>query len=44
MAKYKLEEIFDLQMGKNPSRNTLEYWNTCHNKWISIGDLKSIPK
>jgi len=44
MAKYKLEEIFDLQMGKTPSRNTPEYWNTCDNKWISIGDLTHTGK
>ena len=39
MAKYKLEDIFDLQMGKTPSRDNPEYWNTCDNKWISISDL-----
>ena len=44
MAKYKLEEIFDLQMGKTPSRNTPEYLNTCDNKWISIGDLTHTGK
>ncbi|MBR1702841.1 MAG: restriction endonuclease subunit S [Lachnospiraceae bacterium] len=44
MAKYKLEDIFDLQMGKTPSRNNSEYWNTCDNKWISIGDLSQAGK
>ena len=44
MARYKLEDIFDLQMGKTPSRNNLEYWNTCDNKWISIGDLTQAGK
>ncbi len=44
MAKYKLEDIFDLQMGKTPSRNNPEYWNTCDNKWISIGDLTQAGK
>ena len=44
MAKYKLEDIFDLQMGKTPSRNNSEYWNTCDNKWISIGDLTQAGK
>ena len=44
MSKYKLEEIFDLQMGKTPSRNTLKFWNTCDNKWISIGDLTHTGK
>ena len=42
--KYKLEELFELQMGKTPSRNNLEYWNTCENKWISIGDLSKCGK
>ena len=44
MTRYKLEDIFDLQMGKTPSRNNLEYWNTCDNKWISIGDLTQAEK
>lgn len=37
--KYKLKDIFDLQMGKTPSRNNIEYWNTKDFKWISISDL-----
>lgn len=37
--KYKLKDIFDLQMGKTPSRNNTEYWNTKDFKWISIADL-----
>ena len=37
--KYKLKDIFDLQMGKTPSRNNSEYWNTEDYKWISIADL-----
>lgn len=36
---YKLSELFDLQMGKTPSRNNASYWNSKENKWISIGDL-----
>ncbi len=42
--KYKLSEIFDLQMGKTPSRNNLEYWGITDNKWISIGDLSQAGK
>ncbi len=42
--KYKLEELFDLQMGKTPSRNSTDYWNTNDNKWISIGDLSQTGK
>ena len=37
--KYKLKDIFDLQMGKTPSRNNPTYWNTEDYKWISIADL-----
>ena len=44
MARYKLEDIFDLQMGKTPSRNNPEYWSTCDNRWISIGDLTQAGK
>ena len=37
--RYKLSELFDLQMGKTPSRNNTSYWNSKDNKWISIADL-----
>ena len=42
--KYKLEDLFDLQMGKTPARNNPEYWNSADNKWISIGDLSKCGK
>ena len=42
--KYKLEDLFDLQMGKTPARNNPEYWNSVDNKWISIGDLSKCGK
>lgn len=42
--KYKLKEIFDLQMGKTPARNNDKYWNTKDYKWISIADLTSTDK
>lgn len=42
--RYKLKEIFDLQMGKTPSRNNKEYWNTNDYKWISIADLTKTGK
>lgn len=35
----KLSEVFDLQMGKTPSRSNVEYWNDGSNKWISIADI-----
>ena len=34
-----VNELFDLQIGKTPSRNNLNYWNEGIHKWISIGDL-----
>ena len=37
--EYKLEDVFDLQMGKTPSRDRTDYWNTNDFKWISIADL-----
>ena len=37
--RYKLEELFDLYMGKTPSRNNSKYWCVSGNKWISIGDV-----
>lgn len=37
--EYRLDELFDLQMGKTPSRKNLLYWNTNDYKWISIADL-----
>ena len=31
-------------MGKTPSRNNSDYWNTKDNKWISIADLSKCKK
>ena len=42
--EYRLDEIFDLQMGKTPSRNNPEYWDSEDNKWISIADLSKCGK
>ena len=39
MKYLKLEEIANLDMGKTPARNNLEYWNG-NNTWASISDLK----
>ena len=44
IMEYKLEDIFDLQMGKTPSRSNPEYWNSNDHKWISIGDLSRCGK
>ena len=44
MMEYRLDELFDLQMGKTPSRNNPEYWNSEDHKWISIGDLSKCGK
>ena len=42
--KYRLKDIFDLQMGKTPSRNNRDYWNNEGYKWISIADLSKTDK
>ncbi len=42
--KFSLDEIFDLQMGKTPSRNNPDYWISDDNKWISIADLSKCGK
>ena len=42
--EYRLDELFDLQMGKTPSRNNPEYWNSEDHKWISISDLSKCGK
>ena len=44
MNKYRLDELFDLQMGKTPSRDNQNYWNSKDNKWISIADLTKSDK
>ena len=44
MIEYKLSDLFDLQMGKTPSRNNPEYWDSIDNKWLSIGDLSKCGK
>lgn len=40
----RLDEIFDLQMGKTPSRNNADYWTDGQYDWVSIADLGSYPK
>jgi type I restriction enzyme S subunit len=42
--RYRLADIFELQMGKTPSRNNPKYWGTTDNKWISISDLSQAGK
>lgn len=42
--EYRLDELFELQMGKTPSRSNIDYWNLGCNKWISITDLSSCGK
>ena len=40
----RLDEIFDLQMGKTPSRNNADYWTDGQYDWVSIADLGSYQK
>ena len=39
-----VKDVFDLQMGKTPSRNVTEYWNNGDHDWVSIKDLGSYGK
>ena len=39
----RLEDIFDLQMGKTPDRKKLDYFQGSH-KWISIADISKSEK
>ena len=43
MKRVKLGDIFELQMGKTPSRNKYEYWGG-DNQWVSIADLSNSGK
>lgn len=38
-VKYKISDIFDLQMGKTPPRDEQSFWNSNDYKWIAISDL-----
>lgn len=40
----RLGDIFNLQMGKTPSRNNPEYWNDGIYNWISIADIGTYQK
>ena len=42
--EYRIEELFDLQMGKTPARNNPEFWNSADHKWIAISDLSKCGK
>ena len=44
MNEYRLEQLFDLQMGKTPSRNESSYWLNGLHDWISIRDLSNSSK
>ena len=43
-TEYRLDELFDLQMGKTPARNNPTYWDSDDHKWISIADLSKCGK
>lgn len=40
----KLGDIFNLQMGKTPSRANKDYWDNGNNSWVSISDLSTYDK
>ena len=37
----KISNLFNLQMGKTPSRANKLYWDKPHHKWLSISDLNN---
>lgn len=37
--KVKISDVFELQMGKTPSRNNVKYWDSPKYRWISIADF-----
>lgn len=37
--KVKISDVFELQMGKTPSRNNVKYWDNPKYRWISIADF-----
>lgn len=43
-AAARLGDIFDLQMGKTPSRNNISYWENGTHNWVSIADLGNYQK
>lgn len=38
-SKEKLEALYELQLGKTPSRSNGNYWNDGEYKWISVSDM-----
>ena len=40
----KLSDLFDLQMGKTPSRNNSLFWRDGTNPWVSISDISKSGK
>ncbi|MBR6134106.1 restriction endonuclease subunit S, partial [Candidatus Saccharibacteria bacterium] len=42
--RYKLSDLFELQMGKTPSRNNPNYWDSNDYSWVSISDMSSYDK
>ncbi|MDE7421677.1 MAG: restriction endonuclease subunit S [Muribaculaceae bacterium] len=39
--KNKLSDLFDLQMGKTPTRRNLSLWEDGDIPWVSISDMKN---
>ena len=41
--KVKISDVFELQMGKTPSRNNTKYWDSPKYRWISIAGFNILP-
>ena len=42
--KHPIKSLFDLQLGKTPSRDKNAYWNDGSHKWISVADMKNYDR
>lgn len=42
--RVRISDVFDLQMGKTPSRKNPLYWRDGNHDWVSIADLGSFGK
>ena len=42
--RVRISDVFDLQMGKTPSRKNPLYWRDGNHDWVSIADLSSFGK
>lgn len=42
--RYRIRDLFDLQIGRTPARKEPRYWINGNEDWVSIGDLSAFDK